>query len=112
MFNKILGRAVVELANEEDAKLLLQRAVEFYRLHVELWLALAAKLEEAKETRVYHELWLAAVRAESKHGSKMEAENLLAKALQECPNSKILWASSIEMALRPHKKKNNLCCLQ
>lgn len=32
---------VVELANEEDARLLLQRAVECFPLHVELWLALA-----------------------------------------------------------------------
>ncbi|XP_042501431.1 protein STABILIZED1 [Macadamia integrifolia] len=36
-----LWKAVVELANEEDARLLLQRAVECCPLHVELWLALA-----------------------------------------------------------------------
>ncbi|KAJ0052254.1 hypothetical protein Pint_02218 [Pistacia integerrima] len=36
-----LWKAVVELANEEDARLLLHRAVECCPLHVELWLALA-----------------------------------------------------------------------
>ena len=36
-----LWKAVVELANEEDAKILLQRAVECCMSHVELWLALA-----------------------------------------------------------------------
>ncbi|CAI9110615.1 OLC1v1010671C1 [Oldenlandia corymbosa var. corymbosa] len=35
-----LWKAVVELANQEDARLLLQRAVECCPLHVELWLAL------------------------------------------------------------------------
>ncbi|XP_010522629.1 PREDICTED: protein STABILIZED1 [Tarenaya hassleriana] len=36
-----LWKAVVELANEEDARILLHRAVECCPLHVELWLALA-----------------------------------------------------------------------
>ncbi|XP_058213697.1 protein STABILIZED1-like [Rhododendron vialii] len=36
-----LWKAVVELAHEEDARLLLMRAVECCPLHVELWLALA-----------------------------------------------------------------------
>ncbi|GAB2233747.1 hypothetical protein Droror1_Dr00002976 [Drosera rotundifolia] len=36
-----LWKAVVELANEENARVLLQRAVECCPLHVELWLALA-----------------------------------------------------------------------
>nr|GEZ37730.1 hypothetical protein [Tanacetum cinerariifolium] len=48
---------------------------------------------------------MSAVRAESKQRYKKEAENLLAKALQECPNTGILWAASIEIAPRPHKKK-------
>jgi len=30
-------------------------------------------------------LWLAAIRAELRHGNKKEADALLAKALQECP---------------------------
>ncbi|KAK4350295.1 hypothetical protein RND71_029608 [Anisodus tanguticus] len=42
-----LWKAVVELANEEDARLLLQRAVECCPLHVELWLDLA-KLENCE----------------------------------------------------------------
>ncbi|GJS86953.1 protein stabilized1 [Tanacetum coccineum] len=47
------------------------------------------------------ELWLAAIQTEARHGSKKEAEILIAKALHECPNSGILWAANIEMAPRP-----------
>lgn len=39
-----LWKAAVELASEEDARVLLSRAVECCPTHVELWLALA-KLE-------------------------------------------------------------------
>jgi pre-mRNA-processing factor 6 len=50
------------------------------------------------------ELWLAAVRAELRHRNKKEADALLAKALQECPTSGILWAAAIEMVPRPQRK--------
>ncbi|MFS8018977.1 putative tetratricopeptide-like helical domain superfamily, pre-mRNA-processing factor 6/Prp1/STA1 [Helianthus anomalus] len=52
----------------------------------------------------FPELWLAAIRVESQHGSKNEADILMAKALQECPKSGILWAASIEMAPRLRRK--------
>ncbi|PRQ24673.1 putative PRP1 splicing factor, tetratricopeptide-like helical domain-containing protein [Rosa chinensis] len=45
-----LWKAMVELANEEDARLLLQRAVECCPLHIELWLALA-RLETYENAR-------------------------------------------------------------
>ncbi|KAJ0929981.1 putative tetratricopeptide-like helical domain superfamily, pre-mRNA-processing factor 6/Prp1/STA1 [Helianthus annuus] len=46
-----LWKALVELANEDEAKRLLQRAVECCPLHVELWLALARleKYDAAKK---------------------------------------------------------------
>ncbi|RCV17769.1 hypothetical protein SETIT_3G246400v2 [Setaria italica] len=50
------------------------------------------------------ELWLAAILAELRHGNKKEADALLAKALQECPTSGILWAAVVEMAPRPQCK--------
>ncbi|GFP78581.1 protein stabilized1 [Phtheirospermum japonicum] len=156
-----LWKAVVELANEEDARLLLQRAVECCPLHVELWLALArletywnakkvlnkariklskepviwitaAKLEEANGNtdsvgkmiergiktlkaeglEIDREMWMkeaeAAERAGSvetfRHGYKKESDILMAKALQECPTSGILWAASIEMVPRHQQK--------
>ncbi|CDY21966.1 BnaC09g00720D [Brassica napus] len=45
-----LWKAVVELANEEDARILLHRAVECCPLHLELWLALA-RLETYENSR-------------------------------------------------------------
>ncbi|KAL2899601.1 Protein STABILIZED1 [Bienertia sinuspersici] len=41
-------------------------------------------------------LWLAAVKAELRHGNKKEVDNLLAKAPQEYPTSGIIWATQIE----------------
>nr|GEW20925.1 protein stabilized1 [Tanacetum cinerariifolium] len=74
-----LWKAVVELANEEDAKLLLQRAVECCPLHVELWLALARleKYDAAKQVlnkaRVLlpkePEIWITAAKLEEAKGN-------------------------------------------
>ncbi|VVB09608.1 unnamed protein product [Arabis nemorensis] len=44
------------------------------------------------------ELWLAAIRAELRHGNKKEAERLMSKDLQVSPQSGILLAADIEMA--------------
>ncbi|XXG85540.1 hypothetical protein AAC387_Pa11g0599 [Persea americana] len=57
-------------------------------------------------------LWLAAVRAESRHGNKKEADILMAKALQECPMSGILWEASIEMVPRPQRKTKSMDALK
>lgn len=93
---------------------------------VPLWLSLANLEEEMsglskaraaltmarKRNPQNPELWLAAVRAELKHGYKKEADILMAKALQECPNSGILWAASIEMAPRPQRKSKSMDALK
>ncbi|CAA0828704.1 Protein STABILIZED1 [Striga hermonthica] len=100
-----------------------QKAKEAYELGIKncpgcvpLWLSLA-RLEEKvnglskaravltiarKKNPQNPQLCLAAVRAENRHGNKKESEILMAKALQECPSSGILWAESIDMA--PRKK--------
>ena len=48
-----LWKAAVELAREEDARLMLSRAVECCPQHVELWLALARleSYDQAKKVR-------------------------------------------------------------
>ena len=58
------------------------------------------------------DLWLAAVRLERRHGNRKLAENLGAKALQECPQSGELWADEIESAPRPARKGKSLEALK
>ncbi|KAG0458761.1 hypothetical protein HPP92_021889 [Vanilla planifolia] len=58
------------------------------------------------------EIWLAAIRAELTHGNKKEADALMAKALQECPTSGILWAASIEMVPRAQRKAKSADALK
>lgn len=76
-----LWKAVVELANEEDARLLLHRAVECCPLHVELWLALARleTYEQAKKVlnkareKLSKEptIWITAAKLEEANGSTL-----------------------------------------
>ncbi|KAH8098417.1 hypothetical protein JL720_1360 [Aureococcus anophagefferens] len=58
------------------------------------------------------DLWLAAVRLERRHGNRKLAENLSAKALQECPESGELWADEIFAAPRPARKGKSLEALK
>ena len=61
------------------------------------------------------ELWLAAVRTEGRAaggGSRKMADAVLARALQECPSSGILWAEAIEAAPRPAKKARSVDALK
>jgi pre-mRNA-processing factor 6 len=51
-------------------------------------------------------------RAKLRHGNKKEADLLMAKALQESPNSGILWAASIEMVPRPQRKSKSMDALE
>jgi len=51
------------------------------------------------------ELWLEAIRNELKNDSSRDMANtLMAKALQECPTSGLLWAEAIFMEPRPQRK--------
>ena len=54
------------------------------------------------------ELWLAAIRLERRHNNNDLASNLAAKALQECPDSGLLWADEIATASKPAKKGKSL----
>ncbi|XP_058800576.1 pre-mRNA-processing factor 6 [Phymastichus coffea] len=59
------------------------------------------------------ELWLEAIRSEMKiAGNRDIANTLLAKALQECPNSGLLWAEAIHMEPRPQRKTKSVDALK
>ena len=87
-----LWKAVVELANEEDARLLLQRAVECCPLHVLLWLALArletydmAKkvLNRAREKLPKEPaLWITAAKLEEANGNTAMVEKIIERGYQ------------------------------
>ncbi|RHN65871.1 putative tetratricopeptide-like helical domain, pre-mRNA-processing factor 6/Prp1/STA1 [Medicago truncatula] len=90
-----------------EAKNVYNSGLKRFPNSVPLWLSLANIEEEMsdefskvravltiarKKNPQNPELWLAAVRAELRHGCKKEADYLMAKSLQECPNSGILLA--------------------
>ncbi|KAL3526997.1 hypothetical protein ACH5RR_011653 [Cinchona calisaya] len=87
-----LWKAVVELANEEDARLLLQRAVECCPLHVELWLALArletydnAKkvLNKAREKLSKEPaIWITAAKLEEANGNTSMVGKILERGIR------------------------------
>ena len=58
------------------------------------------------------ELWLEAIRIESRAGLRDIASTLIAKALQECPTSGILWAEAIFMEPRPQRKTKSVDALK
>ncbi|KAI8545948.1 hypothetical protein RHMOL_Rhmol07G0077300 [Rhododendron molle] len=118
----MLGQLEEHLGYLERAKEVYESGLKHCSSCVPLWLSLA-KLEEKmnglskaravltmarKKNAQNPELWLAAVRAESTHGNGKEADILMAKALQVCPNSGILWAASIEMVPRPQQKTKSM----
>lgn len=53
-------------------------------------------------------LWLEAIRIELRTGLKDIANAMMAKALQECPNSGFLWAESIFLEARPQRKAKSV----
>ena len=55
---------------------------------------------------------LEAIRLEMQGDRKPIAQNLMAKALQECPSSGKLWAESIFMATRPQRKTKSVDALK
>ncbi|KAL6561498.1 Protein STABILIZED1 [Orobanche minor] len=108
--------AVVELASEEDARLLLQRAVEYCPLHVKLWLALArlesyenAKklLNKAREKLPKEpSIWIAAAKLEEANGNTAMVGKIIErgiKALQQREGLEIdreMWMKEAEAAER------------
>jgi pre-mRNA-processing factor 6 len=120
------GQPEKKHAHNMEAKKVYDSGLKACPNSVPLWLSLANLEEEMsglskvrailimarKRNPQNPELWLAAVRAELKHGHKKEADNLMAKALQECPNSGILWAASIEMVPRPQRRSKSMDALK
>ncbi|RHY32508.1 hypothetical protein DYB32_002503 [Aphanomyces invadans] len=58
------------------------------------------------------ELWLEAIRLEARHHNDKGQENLMAKALQECPDAGILLAESIDIAPRTQQRRVSLTALK
>ncbi|OMO59771.1 RNA-processing protein, HAT helix [Corchorus capsularis] len=116
----MLGQLEERLNNLEKAKEVYNSALKHCPSWIPLWVSLAILEEKTngiakaramptlarKKNPRQPELWLAAIHSESRHGYKKEADNLMAKDLQdqECPKSGILWAAAIEMAPWPQRK--------
>ncbi|ERN19157.1 hypothetical protein AMTRI_Chr10g232660 [Amborella trichopoda] len=110
-----LWKAVVELANEEDARLLLQRAVECCPLHVELWLALArletydqAKkvLNKAREKLSKEPtIWITAAKLEEANGNTAMVGKIIERAIRSLQREGVVidreaWMKEAEAAER------------
>ena len=71
-----------------------------------------ARLQNTKN-KDKDQLWLEAIRNEMKSGGVRDmAHTLMAKALQECPNSGLLWAEAIFMESRPQRKTKSVDALK
>ncbi|GAB2274984.1 Protein STABILIZED1 [Dionaea muscipula] len=110
-----LWKAVVELANEEDARLLLQRAVECCPLHVELWLALArletydnAKkvLNKAREKLSKEPaIWITAAKLEEANGNTAMVGKIIERGIRALQREGLVidreaWMKEAEAAER------------
>ncbi|CAM8891011.1 unnamed protein product [Rhodiola kirilowii] len=110
-----LWKAVVELANEEDARLLLQRAVECCPLHVELWLALARLetyenarrvLNRAREKlRKEPAIWITAAKLEEANGNTTMVEKIIERGIKTLQREGLVidreeWMKEAEAAER------------
>ncbi len=95
----------------------LQKALATIPKNATLWI-IASKLEEKEsplkaracleKARILNpsdaELWLEALKVELRQGNDAMAKALLAKSLQTCPGSGILWSQAILMESRPQRK--------
>lgn len=110
-----LWKAVVELANEEDARILLSRAIECCPLHVELWLALArletyeqAKrvLNRARETLPTEpSIWITAAKLEEANGNTDTVSKVIERAIRSLQREGVVidreaWMREAEAAER------------
>ncbi|KAG6541752.1 hypothetical protein Mapa_016764 [Marchantia paleacea] len=110
-----LWKAVVELADEENARVLLNRAVECCPLHVELWLALArletyenAKrvLNKARETiPTEPTIWITAAKLEEANGNASMVMKIVDRAIRSLQGQGVVidrdaWMKEAEAAER------------
>ncbi|KAK7262264.1 hypothetical protein RJT34_29830 [Clitoria ternatea] len=87
-----LWKTVVELANEEDARLLLHRAVECCPLHVELWLALARLETYDNAKKVFNRarerlpkepaIWITAAKLEEASGNTSMVGRIIERGIR------------------------------
>ncbi|CAN6351044.1 unnamed protein product [Urochloa humidicola] len=110
-----LWKAVVELANDEDARLLLRRAVECCPLHVELWLALA-RLETYDQARkVLNKareklskepaIWITAAKLEEANGGTQSVNKVIERGIRSLQRegmdiNREVWLKEAEAAER------------
>lgn len=58
------------------------------------------------------QLWLETIRLERRNKNEKLADNLSARALQECPNSGILWAEELLTCPKPSQKSKSIDALK
>ena len=58
------------------------------------------------------DLWLEAVKVEVRGGKKNIGLALMAKAMQECPASGVLWAEAIFLEPRPQRRTKSVDALK
>lgn len=108
---------------EKDPIPFYQKGLQNTPHSIPLWLCLSNSQENPSKSRSILEkarimnpkndqLWLAAVRNELGSGNHIMANSLLAKALQECQNSGILWAEAIEMEKPQFRKTKSIEALK
>ncbi|BFG40803.1 hypothetical protein CerSpe_270770 [Prunus speciosa] len=128
-----------ELGNIDEERKFLVEGLKRFPSFFKLWLMLG-QLEEQldhleKAKKAYHsglkhcpnylQLWLSLANLEEKMiglskaravltiaRKKKESDILMAKALQECPNSGILWAAALEMVARTQRKAKSKDALE
>jgi len=126
-FYLMYGQLLERIANIDKAKLTYTTGIKECKNCIPLWISLT-RLEEKRvgfararslleKARLKNpkcpELWLETIRAELRNNdTPLIAFNMLAKALQECPKSGILWAEAIEMESKPAKKARSVDALK
>ncbi|TFY64399.1 hypothetical protein EVG20_g5958 [Dentipellis fragilis] len=78
---------------------------------VTLWI-LASRLEEPRARAFVDVLWAEAVAVEERAGGAAQAKAMLARGLQECPSSGLLWSQAIWAEARPQRKARSVDALK
>jgi len=119
------GQLEERIGDFEAARQIFQRGLKNCIHSIPLWLCAAyleekiapakarsllekARLKNPKNT----ELWKGSVAVERRTGNQKVAQTMIAKALQECPNSGLLWSEAIEMENLAQKKAKSVEALK
>lgn len=119
-----LWKAVVELSSEDDARVLLARAVECCPQHVELWLALARLetydnarrvLNKARETvPTDASIWITAAKLEEANGNVERLPKILERAIKSLVAAGVsvdreFWLKEAEAAEKSEPPSMGVC---